>query len=110
MDEIIQKMNWEKNNGLVPIIAQEFKTGRVLMLGFMNQEALKQTLQIGKVVYYSRTRKKLWQKGETSGNFQIVKEIWFDCDRDTVLIKVDQIGDVCHTGKDTCFFEKICPA
>ena len=103
----LPRINWKKLNGLIPIITQDFKTGRTLMLGFMNKIALKKTLKEGKVTYWSRTRKKLWQKGETSGNFQLVKQIWLDCDNDTLLIKVKQIGNVCHTGNKTCFFQKI---
>lgn len=101
------KLNWKKLNGLIPVIAQDYKTNKVLMLGFMNREALKKTLKEGKVTYFSRTRKKLWTKGETSGNFQLVKEIWLDCDNDSLLIKVDQIGQVCHTGQKTCFYKKL---
>lgn len=107
MKDLIKSINWEKLNGLIPVISQDFKTNKVLMLGFMNKEALKKTLKEGKVTYWSRTRKKLWTKGETSGHFQLVKEIWLDCDNDTILIKVKQIGNVCHTGNKTCFFQKI---
>lgn len=103
----LPRLNWKKLNGLIPVVTQDFKTGKVLMLAFMNKEALKKTLIEGKVTYFSRTRKKLWTKGETSGNFQLVKEIWLDCDSDTFLIKVNQIGKVCHTGNKTCFYQKI---
>ena len=103
----LPRINWEKINGLIPVITQDYKTNKVLMLGFMNKIALEKTLKEGKVTYFSRTRKKLWQKGETSGNFQLVKEIMLDCDNDTLLIKVEQIGNVCHTGNKTCFFKKI---
>ena len=106
-DNIIRKINFKKLDGLVPAIAQDYKTGKVLMLGFMNKEALKKTLDQGKVTYFSRTRKKIWTKGETSGNFQIIKEILLDCDSDTLLIKVKQRGNVCHTGRRTCFCKKI---
>ncbi len=101
------RLNWKKLNGLIPAIAQDFKTGRVLMLGFMNREALKETLKEGRVTYFSRTRKKLWTKGETSGNFQFVKGIFLDCDNDALLIKVKQIGNACHMGNKTCFYQKI---
>ena len=101
------KLNWKKLNGLIPVITQDYKTDKVLMLGFMNKEALGKTLKEGKVTYFSRTRKKLWQKGETSGNFQLVKEIFLDCDNDTLLIQVRQIGKVCHTGHKTCFYQKL---
>ncbi len=103
------KVNWRKLNGLLPVITQDYKTKNVLMLGFMDKEALKKTLKEGRVTYFSRTRKKLWTKGETSGNFQIVKDIWLDCDNDTLLIKIKQIGSVCHTGNKTCFYQKIHP-
>ena len=103
----LPKINFKKLNGLLPVITQDVKTNKVLMLGFMNKEALEKTLKESKVTYWSRTKKKLWTKGETSGNFQLVKEIWLDCDSDTLLIKVKQIGNVCHTGNKTCFFKKI---
>lgn len=106
-DEIIKKLDFKKLNGLIPVIIQEGKTGNVLMLGFMDKEALEETLKKGKVTYFSRTRKKLWTKGETSGNFQLLKEIFLDCDNDTLLIKVEQTGNVCHTGNKTCFYKKI---
>lgn len=101
------KLNWKKGKGLIPVITQDFKTNKVLMLGFMNKKAFEKTLREGKVTYFSRSKKKLWQKGETSGNFQLVKEIYLDCDHDTLLIKVEQKGVVCHTGRNTCFFKKI---
>ncbi len=101
------RLNWKKSNGLIPVITQDYKTKEVLMLGFMNKKALKKTLKQGKVTYWSRTRKKLWTKGETSGHFQLIKGIWLDCDNDSLLIKVKQIGNVCHTGHKTCFFRKI---
>lgn len=103
----LPKINWKKLNGLIPVITQDFKTKKVLMFGFMNKEALKKTLAKGKVTYFSRTRKKLWTKGETSSNFQLVKQIFLDCDNDTILIKVKQIGNVCHTGNKTCFYQTI---
>ena len=107
LDKKLSKLNWKKLNGLIPVITQDYKTKKVLMLGFMNGEALKKTLKERKVTYFSRTRKQLWTKGETSGNFQLVKQIWLDCDNDTLLIKVKQIGKVCHTGHKTCFFRKL---
>jgi len=106
-DEIIKEINFSKMNGLIPVVTQDFKTNKVLMLAFMSEEALRKTLKEGKVTYWSRTRKKLWTKGETSGHFQLVKGIWLDCDNDSLLIKVEQIGNVCHTGNKTCFFKKI---
>ncbi len=92
-------------NGLIPAIIQDAKTNRVLMLGFMNKEAYKKTKAERKVTFYSRTKERLWTKGEESGNFLYVKEILKDCDKDTVLIKVEPAGPVCHTGSDTCFNE-----
>ena len=93
-------------DGLIPVIIQDFDTHKVLMLGFMNQEALTRTEEIGKVTFYSRSKKRLWTKGEESGNFLLLKEMLLDCDDDTLLIKADPVGPVCHTGADTCFSEK----
>lgn len=91
--------------GLIPAIIQDSCTGKVLMLGFMNEEALAKTQEIGKVTFFSRTKNRLWTKGETSGNFLNVISIAADCDNDTLLIKVKPVGPVCHTGSDTCFGE-----
>lgn len=99
------KLDFEKMGGLVPAIIQDSCTGKVLMLGFMNEEALAKTQEIGKVTFYSRTKNRLWTKGETSGNFLNVVSIAADCDNDTLLIKVKPVGPVCHTGSDTCFGE-----
>lgn len=93
------------SDGLVPAIVQDDKSGVVLMLGFMNAEALTQTQEEGKVTFYSRSKQRLWTKGETSGNFLLVKNILVDCDKDTLLIKAIPVGPVCHTGADTCFNE-----
>ncbi|MBW2980641.1 phosphoribosyl-AMP cyclohydrolase [Candidatus Woesearchaeota archaeon] len=102
------KPNFKKLKGLIPAITQDFKTGKVLMLGFMNEAAWKKTLKTGKATYYSRTRNKLWTKGEESGNVQLVKEIFVDCDEDTVLLKVKQVGNAsCHEGYESCFFRKL---
>lgn len=101
------KPDFEKTGGLVPVIAQDWQTGEVLMLAYMNQEAWEKTLETGKVHYYSRSRQKIWLKGESSGHFQIVKEIWLDCDLDTLLIKVEQLGGAaCHKGYRSCFFRR----
>ena len=101
------KINFEKYaDGLVPAIVQDFETRKVLMLGFMNPETLAETEKTGKVTFFSRSRQRLWTKGETSGNFLSVKEISIDCDGDTLLIKASASGAVCHTGADTCFGEK----
>ena len=94
-------------NGLIPVIAQDFESGEVLMLAFMNQEAWDKTLETGRACYYSRSRNKLWLKGEQSGNVQNVKEIYVDCDEDTLLYKVSQTGPACHTGAQSCFFRKL---
>lgn len=99
------KLDFEKMGGLIPAIIQDSCTGKVLMLGFMNEEALAKTQEIGKVTFYSRTKNRLWTKGETSGNFLNVVSIAADCDNDTLLIKVKPVGPVCHTGSDTCFGE-----
>ena len=102
------KLQFEKLNGLLPVVIQDYKTNKVLMLAFMNKEAWQRTLKTGKATYYSRTRKAIWQKGETSGNIQLVKEILIDCDNDTVLLKVKQLGNAaCHTGYESCFYRKL---
>ncbi|QEK11916.1 bifunctional phosphoribosyl-AMP cyclohydrolase/phosphoribosyl-ATP diphosphatase HisIE [Crassaminicella thermophila] len=93
--------------GLVPAIIQDIKTKKVLMLAYMNQEAFQKTLETKKTWFYSRSRKKLWNKGETSGNYQIVKKISYDCDKDTLLIEVVPLGNACHTGEESCFFNNI---
>lgn len=98
-------LDFEKQGGLIPAIIQDNTTNKVLMLGFMNQEAFAKTQETGKVTFYSRTRKCLWTKGETSGNFLNVVSIKEDCDNDTLLIKANPVGPVCHTGADTCFGE-----
>lgn len=100
------KVDFEKMGGLVPVIVQDDFTNKVLMLGFMNEEALKKTKEIGKVTFFSRTKQRLWTKGEESGNFLNVIKILNDCDNDTLLIKVKPEGPVCHTGTDTCWGEK----
>ena len=101
------KVDFEKySDGLVPTIVQDFQTNKVLMLGFMNAESLAKTQETQQVTFFSRSRQKLWTKGETSGNFLHVKEISIDCDNDTILIKAIPSGAVCHTGADTCFNEK----
>ncbi len=99
-------MNFEKLHGIIPAIIQDNQTDKVLMLGFMNPEALKKTREEGKVTFFSRTKNRLWTKGEESGNFLHVKSILEDCDTDTLLIKVRPEGPVCHTGSDTCFEEE----
>ena len=93
--------------GLIPAIVQDADTGEVLMMGYMNVESLRLTLSSGEVWFYSRSRQELWHKGETSGNRIIVRELWKDCDSDTILVKAKPLGPVCHTGNKTCFFEKL---
>jgi phosphoribosyl-ATP pyrophosphohydrolase/phosphoribosyl-AMP cyclohydrolase len=100
-----KKIDFDKLEGLVPCIIQDASTQRVLMLGFMNNEAYEKTLAEKKVTFYSRSKKRLWTKGETSGNFLELIDILADCDSDTLLIKVNPTGPVCHTGSDTCFDE-----
>lgn len=102
----VETIDFEKMGGLVPAIIQDNKSLKVLMLGFMNNEAYQKTIETGKVTFYSRSRQTLWTKGETSGNFLNVVSIANDCDNDTLLIKVDPVGPVCHTGADTCWNEK----
>lgn len=98
-------IDFEKVNGLVPAIIQDVDTNVVLMLGYMNQEALDKTIETKRVTFFSRTKQRLWTKGETSGNFMVVQHITLDCDNDTLLVKAKPIGPVCHTGDDTCFGE-----
>jgi len=98
--------DFEKGGGLLPVIIQDFDTNKVLMLGYMNEEALQKTQVEGLVTFFSRSKNRLWTKGESSGNFLKVKQISIDCDEDTLLIKVLPQGPVCHTGTDTCFSEK----
>lgn len=95
------------NDGLIPAIIQDHKSGEVLMLAYMNLESIKRTIKLGKTCFWSRSRREYWVKGMTSGHFQFVKGIYFDCDLDTLLIKVRQIGAACHTNKRSCFYRKI---
>ncbi|PIV87519.1 MAG: phosphoribosyl-AMP cyclohydrolase [Hydrogenophilales bacterium CG17_big_fil_post_rev_8_21_14_2_50_63_12] len=103
----LNKVNWSAE-GLVPAIAQDAASGDILMLAWMNREALRQTVELGEAVYWSRSRRKLWHKGEESGHTQKVREIRLDCDEDVVLLKVEQSGGIaCHTGRRSCFFQKL---
>ena len=102
----IMELDFKKMDGLVPAIIQDADTKVVLMLGFMNEEAFQKTVETGKVTFYSRTKQRLWTKGETSGNFLNVVSMKEDCDKDTLLIKVHPVGHVCHTGTDTCWGEE----
>ena len=102
------ELDFKKSGGLIPAIAQDWKTGEVLMLAYINEESWKETLRTGHGVYWSRSRSKLWHKGEESGNVQIVKAILVDCDADTVIFKVEQVGGAaCHEGYHTCFFRRV---
>ena len=96
--------------GLIPAIVQDVDTGEVLMLGYISEESLCKTWETGQVWFYSRSRQELWHKGETSGNYLILREMWKDCDVDTLLLKVKPAGPVCHTGNRTCFFQRLTPA
>ena len=111
MDNFEPKLSWADlnpdNNGLVPTVVQDFQTGEVLMVAYMNEESFNTTIRTGKMTYYSRSRKSLWVKGETSGHFQFVKSLTADCDFDTILAKVSQVGVACHTGAPSCFFNEI---
>ena len=100
------EINFNKGNGLVPAVIQDNNTLQVLMVGYMNEEALVKSREEGKVTFFSRSKNRLWTKGETSGNFLIVKEITIDCDNDALLIKADPAGPVCHTGRKSCFGEE----
>ena len=101
-------LDFDKAGGLVSAIAQDHATGEVLMIAWMNPEAFEETVRTGRAVYYSRSRKKLWRKGEESGNVQEVKEILLDCDNDAVLLKVNQVGGAaCHEGYKSCFFRRL---
>ena len=106
MDEV--QINFQRGNGLIPAIVQDWKTGEVLMVAYMNDESWAKTRETGKACFWSRSRKKLWLKGETSGKVQIVKEIFLDCDNDALLLKVEQIGGAaCHTGYRSCFYRRV---
>jgi phosphoribosyl-AMP cyclohydrolase len=102
--------DFSKGDGLLPAIAQDAATGEVLMMAYMNAESYAETVRTRRAVYFSRSRNKLWRKGEESGNVQEVDSIWLDCDRDTILLKVRQIGDAaCHTGYRSCFYSRVTP-
>lgn len=104
--EILKQVKFDEN-GLVAAIAQDHQTGEVLMMAWMNAESLEKTLESGQVHYWSRSRGSLWRKGETSGHTQTLKECLIDCDGDTILLKIEQVGVACHTGERSCFFRKI---
>lgn len=106
IQEVTNRIDWEKSP-LIPVVVQDHKSGAVLMLGFMNQEALNLSFQSGFLHYFSRTKNRIWKKGEQSGHTQKIMEIFLDCDNDTLLAKVIQNGVVCHSGRESCFFQKI---
>lgn len=103
----VEQIDFNKSGGLIPAIAQDYKTKEVLMLAYMNKESLIKTLEGDTAWYYSRSRNELWNKGATSGHLQYVKEIKVDCDNDTILLLVDQVGAACHTGNRTCFYRDL---
>ena len=102
------KLDFEKCGGLIPAIAQDHRTGEVLMMAYINEESWQETLKSGYATYYSRSRQQLWKKGESSGHLQVIKEILVDCDCDTVIFKIEQLGaGACHTGHRSCFYRKV---
>jgi phosphoribosyl-AMP cyclohydrolase len=103
----IAGIDFAKGNGLVPVVTQEAKTGKVLMLAYANKEAVEATMKTKRATYWSRSRNELWIKGDTSGHVQKVRRVLVDCDSDTLLYVVDQVGPACHTGKHSCFFTKL---
>lgn len=109
VDELLSSLKKRKIDGheLFIVVTQDFKSHEVLMVAFADEEAIRKTLETGKVHYFSTSRKKLWLKGEESGNFQFLRELHIDCDGDVLLVKVDQIGSACHTGERTCFYRKL---
>jgi phosphoribosyl-AMP cyclohydrolase len=106
-EDLLKKLDFKKCNGLIPVVVQDAKSKALLMLAYTNEEALEKTLSTGYAHYWSRSRNKLWMKGETSGHTQKIKKILVDCDYDALLFVVEQKGNVCHTGKDTCFHNKL---
>jgi len=106
-DALLKKLDFKKSNGLIPVVVQDAESKKLLMLAYINKEALEKTLSTGYAHYWSRSRNKLWKKGETSGHTQKIRNIIVDCDYDTLLYVVEQKGNVCHTGKDTCFHNKL---
>lgn len=106
--DLTEELDFSKNDGLVTAIAQDYSTGEILMVAFMNEESFRLTLERGEAVYWSRSRKKLWRKGEESGNVQKLRALFIDCDGDAVLMQVEQVGGAaCHTGRRNCFFRKV---
>jgi phosphoribosyl-AMP cyclohydrolase len=106
-EDLLKKLDFKKGNGLIPVVVQDAESKQVLMMAYANEEALEKTLSTGYAHYWSRSRQKLWMKGETSGHTQKIEEVLTDCDYDTLLYVVDQKGPACHMGKDTCFYNKL---
>ncbi len=106
LDQVLDHLPWNAD-GLIPAIAQQYDSGEVLMMAWMNRESLEETLATKRVCYFSRSRRKLWRKGESSGQVQHLKELRLDCDGDTVLLRVDQVGPACHTGRRQCFYNRV---
>ncbi len=106
-ENLMQKLDWKKTGGLIPVVVQDSETKEVLMLAYANKEALEKTLKTGRATYWSRSRKELWVKGETSGHTQKIKSVATDCDYDTLLYIVEQKGPACHTGSHNCFYNKL---
>jgi phosphoribosyl-AMP cyclohydrolase len=106
MDNAAGELDFSKGDGVIPVVTQDYQSGRVLMVAYMNREAFEETVRTGRACYFSRSRNRLWRKGEESGNFQSVREIRVDCDLDTILLRVDQHGDcaACHEGFESCFY------
>jgi phosphoribosyl-AMP cyclohydrolase len=105
--KLLEKLDWKKGDGLIPVVVQDVETKEVLMLAYANREALENTLKTGKATYWSRSRKELWVKGETSGHTQKIVSVATDCDYDTLLYIVEQVGPACHTGSHNCFYNKL---
>jgi phosphoribosyl-AMP cyclohydrolase len=106
LDQVLDHLTWNAD-GLIPAIAQQYDSGEVLMMAWMNRESLEETLATKRVCYFSRSRQKLWRKGESSGQVQHLKDLRLDCDGDTVLLRVDQVGPACHTGRRQCFYNRV---
>ncbi|QGU96537.1 phosphoribosyl-AMP cyclohydrolase [Clostridium bovifaecis] len=106
-EELLSLVDFHKGEGLVPAIVQDFQNGEVLMMAYMNKESLERTLSTGTTWFWSRSRQEFWNKGATSGHYQYVKSINIDCDGDTILVKVEQLGSACHTGSRSCFYRKV---
>ena len=104
--QVLDELPWN-NAGLLPAISQQYDTGEVLMMAWMNRQSLEETLDVGQVCYWSRSRQQLWRKGELSGQIQLLKEMRLDCDGDTILLRVDQTGPACHTGRRNCFYNLV---